>query len=286
MLMLTVRNDLNDKLTSFDEPRYFYDDDKDVEIYHWLASTDALPLHSRVAMACTPWKALMAEPITIPLPTLISYTPKYDCEQLPLGKLYGVLMDFKYHGITKRPNADGVVFIIADQGCPPDINGQEWRLDKLWDWALDTKNCPTALRFRSLSYALKVMCGSEGSPFPCLNNRKDGYFSGTKSWKVEDWGLSLDQLISKDIPFFRYCSLPKDVEPQLVRKTRQKRKKLASKDPEEFMKGFDFKSVDLSSLSQTFILPQDDGCGGDRILPGGIQDKRRVRKLAKAVDLL
>jgi len=213
------------------ESRAFVDDLKDVRYLPFLAGWNNP--QAELELSCLPWESLINNPVTIPLPCFISYSPKNKSEALPYGELWAVLMDFKVHGFKTRPCADGIVFVCSNQRTPPpDI----FRLDQLWRWAMNPTNCPTSMRFRSLGLALRTVCGGPTAPFPVKSERKDGYYQGLKCWKVCEWNLSLDQLVKREIPFFSYSEeLPKEIIPVLPKKTRRKRKKTEEKNMENFI---------------------------------------------------
>jgi hypothetical protein len=213
------------------ETKFFIDNPREFKYLPFLAGW--YNTAQELELSCLPWKDLINNPVTIPLPCFVSYSPKHESDHLPCGELWGVLMEFKVNGFKTRPCADGTVFVCGNQSQPPP---NIYALQDLWMWALNPRNCPSSMRFRSLGLALRTVCGSESAPFHVQSERKDGYYQGLKCWKVCEWNMSLDQLVKQDIPFFDYSDpLPKEIIPVLPKKTRRKRKRTVEKKVEQFM---------------------------------------------------
>jgi hypothetical protein len=219
--------------------RPFIDDE--AEINTQLYASDSV----MASLACLPWAELMDTPLTISLPDIIVWKPK-DGKNLPRGKLWGILMEFHVSD-TKRPKADGTVFVCGDQKSPPP---NIFSMEGLWNWAMDTKNCPATMRFYSLRYALKVLCSETTAPYPVAPTRKDGYFTAMSCWAVAEWGLTIDKLLRMKIPFFPYSEdIPQSIKPSKPKNTGRKRNRTIYEDPVKFMETFSFKKVDLQLIS-------------------------------------
>lgn len=234
---------LPDDLT--DEKYYFIDDVKDVFIYTWLAlGPERLSFAQSFALRCMPWEVMISTPLHIFLPTVIYYTPRTPCRNLPTGHLWAVLMTLEETRTSTRMTAEGVVFVCADQTKePPNCN-----LKDLWDWALDETNCPTSMRFASLSQALRVVC----PVINCSGGRKDGYFPGARSWKVAEWDKTVNDLMKENVQWFSYSDpVPDAGHPRKVRKNRNKRRRTAHEDPEKFIAGIYNDLQKLESFSLT-----------------------------------
>lgn len=212
--------DLQEKNPSLLRP--FYDEDKDVKFFKDIKKLTTKS--QELALDCIDWKEMLDNPIVIPLPCYVVFEPRKAADRLPKGKIWGVLMTFKDYGPGCRPRSDGVIFVCGDQDNEPPFQPH---LNKLWDWALDTRNCPESMRFSSLAHSLLVLCGSIDSPFYVKNSRKDGYFQGSKCWKNVEWDMSLEDLMKQNVDFLEYSEkLPQFVAVRKNKKTRRKRKRL------------------------------------------------------------
>lgn len=234
----------------------FYDTDEDIkrlkDIYVFSESTPQMELE----LDCLDWHQLINTPIHIVLPTIISFEPKRE-NKLPLGRLYGVLMTFEVFGEKRRPKADGVVFILGDQEeFPPVHLGPS----ALWDWAMDTDNCPESMRYSSLAHSLLVICGNPGCPYPVGNTGKRVYFQATRSWKIEEWGYTLEELIGQNIPFIEYCE-PLGARMPSKKKTLKRKRKIPEKRvenlPAETGNLDDWSTIDIASIFSTISALDD-----------------------------
>lgn len=198
-------------------------------------------------LASLDWGSLMENPISIPLPCVISFEPKKGSKTVfPCGCLWGILMDFEYYGAGKRPKADGTVYICGDQSRYPPIN--DWLLLDLYEWALDEKNCPIEFRFRSLQQALRTLCLGEHAKFPCESTRKDNYFSGLRSWKSVEWDRTLERLVRDGVDFIQTQEIPSWIKPKKTKQTRKKRKKPDVKDADEFPENLIIPDLNLPDI--------------------------------------
>jgi len=203
---------------------------------------DRLSMGKQVEFMSLPWDELVENPQCIGLPTPIYFQPaKGKKSKLPVykeeQKLWGVLMTMKDFGAKKRPRFDGIVFVCGEQRCPPNI----FHLTpcELYDWAIDENNVPGGLRFHSMPFTIKKMCG-KGAVYETESTRPDGYFQGSKNWVVAEWGLTVDELLRREVPFLESSdTLPPHMTPKKPRKSLpttkkpgRKRKRTPFKDPD------------------------------------------------------
>lgn len=219
-------------------PRPFYDDEKDVQFLKCLyEGSESLSPTSIAAFASLPWDTLINTPQFIGLPCLVYYEPprKHSPRNLPTGKLWAILMTIRIDE-TLRPKSDGIVFVIGDQSASQIEKLWHLTYSQLFHWAIT--NVPEPLRFHSLAYALKAMCGP-GSMYETKAPRSDGYiiFQGTKCWTVAEWDLTLEQLIKGGIEFIDSDDkLPSSLIPKKPKKTNKKRKRTGNKDRKQTAK--------------------------------------------------
>lgn len=240
-----IKKPLPDDFTP--ETEYFYDKKEDVKIFSDILNVAGGPmtLQQQFEFGSLPWRDMIELPLTIPLPCVLVYEPLKNADALPAGKLWAILMTFRVTGTKARPRPDGVVFVCGDQLQPP----PNLAMTAMWEWAMDEKNCPETLRFGALSLALRRICGDEDSVYRVKSSRKDGYFPGTKCWKVLEWDWTIDELFKGSIPFVDFPEpLPIAVGIQINKKPIRKRKKPTNEDPERFMQEFDWTKMDLVSL--------------------------------------
>lgn len=129
------------------------------------------------------------------LPWLI-YFPTNNVN-LPHGKLWGILMELGVTMVNNRRNITSSVFILADQHNSPHGATREWMINA----AMDDKQCPVALRYDSLSYALRHLCGGEGAKYHTRSSRHNVYFLAGKSWRCDVTDKPLDYYL-KGNPVF------------------------------------------------------------------------------------
>lgn len=208
-----------------------YDDDDDIKFMKWLfTGPDRLSPTEQLAFISIPWEKLLETPLYVGLPSLIYFKPSNPKEsKLPTGKLWAILMTLNFYGTSKKPRVDGVVFVIGNQyQCMIDLLSN-LTYGQLFDWAI--KNVPETLRFHSLAFALKTMCGTIYSPYPVKPPRSDGYFGGTKCWTVAEWNMSIEQLVNTGTEFFpSEDSLPKHMVPVKPKNKPRTRKRTENKD--------------------------------------------------------
>lgn len=223
-------------------PKPFVDDLSEIneQLYRKQGDMDAL--------ACVPWKKLRKTPIITTLPTVISWTPNVKPTPFPTGTLWGILMDFRYNE-ESRPKGEGIVFICKDQtkAPPMDLN-----LRQLWNWAWDTNNCDETMRFHSLRYALKILCGTKGCPYPVETKRRDGHYPALQLWRVEEWDMTIDKLVKDGVPFFQFVDdIPDAIRPRPPKKPKKPRRRTKKEDAVVFMEGFSFNDLDLPVIIPT-----------------------------------
>lgn len=199
------------------------------------------------SLSCLDWPTMINTPVSIPLPAIIYFEPSKVAKSLPTGKLWGILMSFTVFGPTRRPRGDGVVFVPWDQSN--DLSRDMYEYSKLYEWALDEKNCPSSMRFHSLSTAIRTLCVGESAPFlvPCA--KKTGHFQALKCWKELEWGITIEGLINLNTAFIEIDSLPIGLVPNPPPKKRRKRKKPVGNSTEKFMETFDWKKLNLDVTS-------------------------------------
>jgi hypothetical protein len=236
------------------QDRYLYDNDDDIKFLRWLhTGPERLSVQQQVAWSSIDWEWCMRTPRFIGLPAIIYFSPKKH-NPFPTGVLWAILMTFKFNGEKKKPRYDGIVFVGGNQYEQPP---RHLSYCQLYKWAINRYNVPESLRFYSMNYALKIMCGTPQSPFPCKGNRSDKFFLGPKSWYFDEWDMSIETIVNEGIPFIEcnetlppYLTPTKPkILPRHPKKTSRKRKKTDNIDQQHLLETTDWTGFDVPSLN-------------------------------------
>jgi hypothetical protein len=229
----------------------FFDEDEDLAFFDMLHNgCEALSEEQKTSWAAIDWKEAMQTPLFVGLPCLIYFESKKP-HSFPTGRLWAVLMELNVNK-TKRPSVEGTVFVCANQTRRPPKYLSYYGLHL---WAMNETNCPSSLRFKSLSYCLRKLCGGDDPQWRCVPPRSDGYFQGTMCWTVDEWGLLIHDLIKRNVDWIPSEEVlkPEDV-PVRSKKPNKKRKKTEIEDSLQAFEAFQPELIG----SPSFISSSDD----------------------------
>jgi len=149
-----------------------------------------------VETAADPPVETVAAPVVMKLPFMIYFDHKHP--DLPDKKVYAVMMRLgPSSGAKKQPRyVNSSIFILAP-GIPPPAETED-----LYEWALQERNCPVALRFRSISYSITYLTSLPQARFYVPKLRQYRFWKSL--WKVLRTNERLSTIIPKIVENEKY----------------------------------------------------------------------------------